>query len=290
MRERLEEHIKNELERYRGVAFPVKSGALERWFVKSAPILKLHPNPEDEFSKPEVGPSYRIISDYERKFRDSAGVYRGEPLVVEKMHPDGYMLANGHHRWAAYYRCGIKNAPITIVNLTHDEDIIEMINGAVHDKRVSLDLDEVVFNIEEDGRAEKKPIFPFNRHYTESIRAGVPALFHYLSKYGYDIWVYTSKLYSMDHIIHLFKLYHVKINGVITGANRLSSSKMSKSEFDAMIAKTYKESLHIDNDAVVKINYSVKDDFEEFIINKDKCNWSEGVIKIIGELNAQEKQ
>ena len=24
-----------------------------------------------------------------------------DPIVVEKVHPDGYMILNGHHRWAA---------------------------------------------------------------------------------------------------------------------------------------------------------------------------------------------
>ncbi|MBP3241914.1 MAG: ParB N-terminal domain-containing protein [Oribacterium sp.] len=32
----------------------------------------------------------------------------GDPIIVEKMYPDGYMILNGHHRWAAATRLGLK--------------------------------------------------------------------------------------------------------------------------------------------------------------------------------------
>ena len=43
------------------------------------------------------------------------------------------------HRWQ-------EKVPVNLVNLTHDADIKEMISNAVHDRRVSLDLDEVIFD------------------------------------------------------------------------------------------------------------------------------------------------
>ena len=33
-----------------------------------------------------------------------------EPLIVEKVHPEGYMLLNGHHRWAAALKTGYASA------------------------------------------------------------------------------------------------------------------------------------------------------------------------------------
>ena len=290
MRERFPDYLKKQIEAYKGIAFPVKSGPLKRLLTTKVDVMKLHPNPDDEFTKPEVGPSYRIISEYEQFFRTNVNAYAEEPLIIEKMHPDGYMLINGHHRWAAYYNTGRKKVPVNLVNLTHDADIKKMIESAVHDKRVSLDLDEVVFNSGFEGKLEKKLMFPFGRMYKEDIRLGVPALFHYLAKYGYDIWVYTSRYYSMDYILNYFKHYHVKINGIITGAERQKSlSSMSRSDFDSLIADTYKYTLSIDNDSVVRINTRTKE-FEDFAIDKEKGNWADQVMTIIGGFNEEETQ
>jgi len=75
--------------------------------VRRVKCSKLHPNLEDEFCDPNIGPSHRIISEYEKQYMDGdqrAGDYFhfcSEPVVVQKMYPDGYMILNGHHRWAA---------------------------------------------------------------------------------------------------------------------------------------------------------------------------------------------
>ncbi|MBR0409403.1 MAG: hypothetical protein IJI25_00145 [Eubacterium sp.] len=66
---------------------------------KKADCSSLHPNPYDEFSQPEVGPSYRIISEYESRYLDAMKhgryyyfYYKNEPILVEKMYPEGYMI------------------------------------------------------------------------------------------------------------------------------------------------------------------------------------------------------
>ena len=66
-----------------------------------------------------------------------------DPITVEKVHPDGYMILNGHHRWAAAMRVGIKMIPVKIVNLTNEVDIEKMLRASNNDKRATLDLDEV---------------------------------------------------------------------------------------------------------------------------------------------------
>ena len=38
-------------------------------FVRSVSCSKLHPNPNDEFCDPEIGPNYSIISCYEGDYR-----------------------------------------------------------------------------------------------------------------------------------------------------------------------------------------------------------------------------
>ena len=64
----LDRYIAEELKRNNGVLFPVKSGILFRMLKKKAGCRDLHPNPDDEFCDPDIGPSYRIISEYQHKF------------------------------------------------------------------------------------------------------------------------------------------------------------------------------------------------------------------------------
>ncbi len=292
MREEFRQHLKEELEKYNGIAFPLKSSALRRIAIVKAKVTKLHPNPDDEFCKPEVGPSERIIGEYEKKFLElgQGMTINEEPLIVERMYPDGYMIANGHHRWAAYYSLNYKKVPIRIVNLTHEADLKEMVESAKHDKRVTMDLDEVVFGADENGKIEDKPGFPFGAFYKEDIRAGIPALFHYLWESGYDIWLYSSKFYSMDYIWGLFKRYHVKVVGIVTGtARNIDYAQKAKSTVNKMISEKYKSTLHIDTDAVILINSQTKD-FEEHPIDKDKGSWKDQVRAIIGEINANESE
>ena len=149
-----QQFLDSEVSKYKGVYIPVKAGVLRRLLVKKLPLYKLHPNPDDEFCFPEIGPNYQIITNYEeemRRFdtdRQGAAVYGGssafEPLYVEKIRPDGYMILNGHHRWAAAVRMGLRKVPIKIVNLTQQMDVERMLRNATHDKRVAMDLDEVL--------------------------------------------------------------------------------------------------------------------------------------------------
>ena len=39
-----------------------------------------------------------------------------EPVIVHKMKPDGYMILNGHHRWAAALKTGLSKLRIEITN------------------------------------------------------------------------------------------------------------------------------------------------------------------------------
>ena len=143
-----DEFIADEVKRYKGVYVPVKAGMLRRALIRWAPCASLHPNPDDEFCSPKVGPNYRIISEYMNSFRlarHHTKQYCEEPLIVEKIRPDGYLILNGHHRWAAALRLGFSRIPVEIVDLTQEMDIKAILQGSRHDKRVTLDLDEVVF-------------------------------------------------------------------------------------------------------------------------------------------------
>ncbi len=108
-----DKYIAERIKENQGVLVPVKASLFELMFVKKADPKKRHPNPGDEFCDPAIGPNYKIISEYMEKItRRSAADPEPweEPLIVEKVHPEGYMLLNGHHRWAAVLKTGYASA------------------------------------------------------------------------------------------------------------------------------------------------------------------------------------
>ena len=284
--------LKETLENQKDIYVPVNSTFFEKLIHTHAKCLDIHPNPEDEFCYPNVGPSYRIIGEYEAKYLDSI---RGgekpmiEPLTVIKAHPNGYVLVNGHHRWAAALKCGVKKVPIHIINVMLEKDIRKVLENSVHDKRVTLDLDEVVFRPEGSAQVEKGKSVSFGNMDSKQMRLGIPALFRYLKTNGYDIWVYSSKCYSIDTIEKFFKKYSVYVDGIMTGfkTNREGNSEASKAMRE-LIANKYTETIHIDNDLLV-ITHRNAGDFQEFDLNPDDANWSKDVIKIIEDKDKAEK-
>ncbi len=290
MQEHFNTYLENQVKKYGGISFPVKSGVFMRAFVKRAKTTDLHPNPDDEFIKPGVGPSYRIISEYEEKLRTaSLGAYNpfADPIIVEKMHPDGYMIVNGHHRWAAFYRQGWKRVPVQVVNLTHMDDVIKMLENASSNKRVTLDLDEVVFGSTNEDEVEKRPTMHFGLIHKERIKKGIPALFNFFSLKGYDIWVYTANLYSIEYIRSYMKKYHVNVTGIITGTGRNAGfGDSANSKIASLMAGQYKYTLHIDNDMLVITNSETKE-FTDYEIKTEKTNWSQAIMDIVGKLNLE---
>ncbi len=276
--------IQERIKKHEGVAVPIKASLFEVLFVKKVSGDRLYPNPDDEFSKPEVGPNYQIINDYRDRIR--RGVFWGgdpgdEPLIVEKVHPDGYMILNGHHRWIAAKYAGLKKIPVSIVNLPNETDIKKMISHSKHERRAVFDLDEVVFTKGENAEDSPRRLFV---SFNERIRLGMPALAHYLAKKGYDIWVYSSEFYSLDHIKRLFKAYHIPVTGIVTGTrlNNREKSQIDKS-LEKSIMERYPVTLNITNGDLVCIERSKKD----YVHHEFDCpenEWAKTVMKLVGEL------
>ena len=284
----LEEFVSNDIDEQKGVSIPVHASLLERLLVRKTACKNLHPNAEDEFTIQSVGPSYRIIGEYEAKFRSA--MKRGEkviddPLIVEKLRPSGYLLLNGHHRWAAAMRCNIKTVPIKIINCASESDIKTILAKSQHDKRVAIDLDEVIFRSPEYKYLEKKAFtFPMSLRFKQRIRLGIPALFYCLEKNGYDIWVYASDFYSIDDIQKFFKAYSVHVDGIITGVSkREQNNSDSVKRMKELINNKYLMTLHIDNDSILETHSRTKD-FEEYEIDVPEEEWSKKAIAIIEEI------
>ncbi len=286
---RFDSFIAEEVEKHQGNLVPVKAGLPERILVRRVSCRRLHPNPYDEFAIPSVGPNYGIISDYVHKLKEAArhgdaSYAWDDPILVEKMYPKDYLILNGHHRWAAAINLGMKRVRIRVVNLTQETDIRTMIKNSQHDMRVTMDFDEAVLHDGGDEPEEKALPFPFRNIYKERLRQGIPALFHFLSVNGFDIWVYTKKYYSQEYIQKLFRKYHVHINGVVTGIVR---TKKQDSEARERVRKlfdnTYKMTLHIDRQDIT-LTHTDSKEFEQFSLSGEGAAWSREVMNLISEI------
>ena len=281
---RFGEFVAGEVRKYRSVYVPVKVNPVVCQFLRSARLEKVHPNPDDEFCDPRIGPNYGIMGEYQQQFRDArrhSWRYCSDPVIVENIRPDGYMLLNGHHRWGAALRLGYKSIPIKVVNLTQENDIKKLLENTKHTLRVTLDLDEVVFRQQTDALCEKKLPFPLNRLYPERLRLGIPALFHFFARSGYDIWVYSAKYYSMGYIKALFRKYRVRVSGVITGTARKGRQDAEiRKRLEQMIAEKYDCTVHIDNDLLVRI-FNKTGAFDEHHLNADSPEWAHEIMQLV---------
>ena len=284
-----------EAEKYRGKCHPIKVSLLHRLFARKVACKRMHPNPDDEFCNPDIGPNHEIISNYMKDLRSERNI--GQPktpfderVMLQKIDLDGYMLLNGHHRWAAAMQMNVPKIRSEVVNLTQESDVEQMIQRATHDRRVTLDLDEVVFRVGDGVPAEKALSFPFNRFFREPLRRDIPGLLRYLKGAGYDIWVYTAKYYSMDYIRRFFALYKVQVDGVVTGtARKHRLPGEGRRKLEAMIQNRYPRTIHFDNGSLVCIDSGTKD-FQEYSLSGNPDTWAREIMEIIGALDSHETE
>ena len=289
--------VLDDVAKYKDTRRLVRAGLFEQLFRRSIPVDQLHPNPEDEFCDPEIGPNYEIIAGYEQEYlsfrrgpyiREIQNSNKYEPLTVERMRPSGYMILNGHHRWAAAMRAGRYRLPIRIVNLTREEDIRRILAASEHSRRATLDLDEVIFCGPGDA-AERQPAFPRNLMHKQPMRLGFPALVRFLQRRGYDVWVYSTEYHSQDEIERYLRHHQVRVTGIVTGAARKVSKELRK-EMEALISGHYPETVHIDGQSVVRTRSGDKA-FEEYALSGDTKSWSREVMEVFeGFAGKAEKQ
>lgn len=290
------EFVARDIKKYEGVRIPLKTSLIMRIFKRWTKCTNLHPNPDDEFCFPNVGPSYSIISDYEKRMKlemehgGSPWDITDERIMVEKMHPDGYTIINGHHRWAAATRLGIKKAPIKILNLMHEDDIIDIIERSKNDKRVAIDLDDLIFVNEAEYPAEKKlPYLADLRYDKKRIRLGFPALCRFFQSRGYDVWVFTSEYCSVDHIEGLLKRYHVTPDGIITASGRIEKTEENKKKrIREMMKKKYIRTITLYNDLMIVVN-SQTGDSDQIPLEGSANEWVLDVEKAVKGIEENEE-
>ena len=289
---RLKQFVAEEVSKVKGIAVPVRAGALERRLIRHLSCKKLHPNLNDEFCFPEIGPSEEIVNQYvkyyttwqmDKKEDCIEGRYGEEPLFVQKIRPHGYMILNGHHRWAAAIRVGKKRLPVRIINQTQEKDIRMALEHSKHDKRVTMDLEEVVYATKDRDQMEKPLHFPKNLFFKERMRLGIPALFSFFSTRGYDIWLYSSGYESVDYVMGLLKGYHTQATGIITGTARKNPRDGKAGEtMEQLMKQKYDQTVHIDANQLICINNRTGE-FREFPLT-DGTGWAAQVMEAMEEV------
>lgn len=118
--------------------------------------------------------------------------------------------------------------------------------------RISFDLDEVLFVSPDTHKTEPALSFPFNKIFKERLRFGTPDLINNLQQLGYEVWIYTSSFRSERYIKWLFKLYHVKFDGIVNAQRHLKEvQRDNKSILPQKLPSKYRISLHIDDETIV---------------------------------------
>jgi hypothetical protein len=292
----LQDFIEQEVQKVRGKYVPVKAGLLRRALIRKMRIKKMHPNPDDEFCDPKIGPALGIVNKYVREFsrledNPSAALNKditvNEPIQVQRIRPSGYMILNGHHRWLAAHQTGVTMLKVRIVDLTQESDIRRTLQASHHDRRVTMDLDEVVFRPEGKDGYEKKPKLLGGRIFKEQIRMGFPTLCQFLSRRGYDVWVYTSNYYSQDYLSRLFRLYRCPVTGVITGLSRKGpDGAKAKKYMEQMFEEKYQTTLHVDNENVLQ-SFTKSQEFKDIPLNLADEIWSAAVSDAVQKLDTE---
>lgn len=271
-----------DVETFDGLAKPVRASLFERLFTKKMNINKLHPNPGDEFSVESIGPNNSIVSDYVDKMLRAQNLnmpVMEEPIIVEKMSTGGYMILNGHHRWMAANKVGIKKVPVQIVNVAPDSEIFAKIKNSNNNMCVSIDLDEVLLADRNSYPKDDKPSYLSKKLFPKILRHNSGALINELRNQGFDVWIYTFNFHSSEYIGMLLKNQHTKVDGIV---NALSKRKSKDGLRNAFINK-YKYSLHVDNNGIICVNNEIKD-FESIDIETTQNTWAADIMKGIKQL------
>ena len=118
-RTELDAIIQEDLEKMKGHLELVKAGFMEKRLPKKVKPSLLHVNPDDEFTHPDVGPNAAIVENYtslaRRLYSMDQKVF-GEALQVCKLREGGYLILNGHHRWAGAIRARVPTIRIQVLD------------------------------------------------------------------------------------------------------------------------------------------------------------------------------
>ena len=127
--DKLGKRIQEDLAKYSGRREIVRADFMEVLTVRHLSPDQMHPNPEDEFCDPDVGPNEEILERYvdeDRENLEAGADSFEEPIMVAKMKEGDYMIINGHHRWAAAVKAELDRVRVVIAN-PGTEDLVGLL-------------------------------------------------------------------------------------------------------------------------------------------------------------------
>ena len=146
-------------------------------------------------------------------------------------------------------------------------------------RRVSFDLDEVLFVSPETHKTEPELPFPLRNFYRERLRLGTPELIWELQIQGYEVWIYTSSFRSERYIRGLFRCYGVRLDGIVNGNRHLKEvQRDNKTVLPQKLPNRYRISLHIDDEEVI-CSAAGQYGFRAYQLNSQDDNWKEKIIE-----------
>ena len=144
--------------------------------------------------------------------------------------------------------------------------------------RVSFDLDEVLFVSPKTHKTEPPLSFPLNRFFRERLRLGAPELIRSLQASGYQVWIYTSSFRSERYIRRLFRLYGVRLDGIVNGERHLKEVQRDRKEtLPQKLPNRYRISLHVDDEAVIA-SWGRQFGFNTYLLNAQDDDWKDKII------------
>lgn len=273
-----------DLESYKDIARPVRSSILARLLIRRLPTNALHPNPNDEFCDPKIGPNEGIVSNYIDAF--GKRIKRGyrpvveDKLTVEKLSTGGYMLLNGHHRWMAASKMKLTPLPVHVVNTIPDEDILAKLNGSDRQMCVSFDLDEVLLTDRGSKLADHALPFPYGVIFKRTLRKNAGILITELQRLGFDVWVYSGSGISAEEITRLLSLHRAKVDGMVN----CTRGKKSASNLKQAFRQKYRLSIHINNESVLWVNTATHE-YDSIAITEG-VNWADDAFVKVRDLES----
>ena len=154
--------------------------------------------------------------------------------------------------------------------------------------RVSFDLDEVLFVSPKTHKTEPPLPFPLSRIFQERLRLGAPELIRELQAAGYQVWIYTSSERSERYIRRLFRLYGVKLNGIVNAERHKREVQRDRKEIlPQKMPNRYRISLHVDDEAVI-CAWGREYGFNTYLLNAQDDEWKEKILRTVETIRKKE--
>ena len=154
--------------------------------------------------------------------------------------------------------------------------------------RVSFDLDEVLFVSPQTHRTEPPLPFPLGLIFRERLRLGTPDLIRTLQATGYSVWIYTSSFRSERYIRWLFRLYGVRLDGIVNAQRHQREVQRDRWEtLPQKLPNRYRISLHVDDETVIA-SWGRQYGFHTFLLNAQDDDWKEKILAYADRIRRME--